>query len=179
MSSPTDSLLAEIHRGPTLDAILRERVGLSDEALTRARLVESETGESFDKIVTRLGLVSEDTLAAALGTDLKLPVAAAADFPAEAVDIPAISVAFLRDRRALPLRVEGDVLVLAMANPLDSDAASGIAFASGRRVARVVARGGDLDSAIDRLYRVEQAGELDDTVDEGDLERLKDQPTTA
>ena len=174
MSSPTDSLLAEIHRGPTLDAILRERVGLSDEALTRARLVESETGESFDKIVTRLGLVSEDTLAAALGTDLKLPVAAAADFPAEAVDIPAISVAFLRDRRALPLRVEGDVLVLAMANPLDSDAASGIAFASGRRVARVVARGGDLDSAIDRLYRVEQAGELDDTVDEGDLERLKD-----
>ena len=164
---------------PTLAALLRERVGLADEALTRARLVEDETGESLDKIVTRLGLVSEDTLAEALARALRLPVAGANEFPAEAVAIPGISVAFLHDRRVLPLRLDGGALLLAMANPLDEDAAAGIAFASGRTVSRVVARGGDIDAAIDRLYKVEQAGELDDTVDEGDLERLKDMVSDA
>ncbi len=157
-----------------LAAILRQSAGMADEALARARLVESETGETLDKIVTRLGLISEDALAGALATALGLPLIDAASLPAENPAIAEISAAFLRDRRALPLRRDGARVLVAMANPLDRDAADGIAFATGCTVERCVARGGDIDAAIDRLYRSEAAAEVEDEVDEGDLERMKD-----
>jgi general secretion pathway protein E len=162
-----------------LMAILRREAGMAEEALTRARLVEAETGETLDKIVTRLGLISEDALAAALARALGLPLVDAASFPSENAPVPEVSAPFLRDRRALPLRVEGSRVVVAMANPLDRDAAAGIAFATGRAVDRCVARGGDIDAAIDRLYRAEAAAEVEDEVDEGDLERLKDMVSDA
>ena len=162
-----------------LMAILRREAGMAEEALTRARLVEAETGETLDKIVTRLGLISEDALAAALARALGLPLVDAASFPSENAPVPEVSAPFLRDRRALPLRVEGSRVVVAMANPLDRDAAAGIAFATGLAVDRCVARGGDIDAAIDRLYRAEAAAEVEDEVDEGDLERLKDMVSDA
>ena len=156
-----------------LAAVLRS-AGLPDEALARARLVESETGETLEKIVTRLGLISEDALARTLGSALGLEVVEPDSFPAEPLAIPNISSAFLHDRRALPLRIDAGRVVIALANPLDQDAVSGLAFATGHPVTRVVARGGDIDAAIDRLYRREAAAEVEDEVDEGDLERLKD-----
>ncbi|WP_246135023.1 GspE/PulE family protein [Novosphingobium sediminis] len=158
----------------SLMAILRREAAMPEEALARARLVEAETGETLDKIVTRLGLISEDALAGALARTLELPLVEAADFPAETATVPEVSAPFLRDRRALPLRIDGAVVVVAMANPLDREAVEGIAFATGRRVERCVARGGDIDAAIDRLYRTDAAIEVEDEVDEGDLERLKD-----
>lgn len=109
-----------------LVAILRTAAGMPDEAIARARLVESETGETLDKIVTRLGLISEDALAGALAKALGLPLIDAAGLPSENPDLPDISAAFLRDRRALPLRREGARLIVAMANPLDRDAVDGI-----------------------------------------------------
>lgn len=162
-----------------LVAILRSEAGMAEEALARARLVEGETGETLDKIVTRLGLISEDALAAALARALGLPLVDAASFPAESAPVPDISAPFLRDRRTLPLRIDGARVVVAMANPLDRDAMDGIAFATGRSVERCVARGGDIDAAIDRLYRAEAAAEVEDEVDEGDLERLKDMVSDA
>lgn len=157
-----------------LMAILRREAGMAEEALARARLVEAQTGETLDKIVTRLGLISEDALAEALARALGLPLVEAASFPAETATVPEVSAPFLRDRRALPLSIDEAVVVVAMANPLDREAVDGIAFATGRRVERCVARGGDIDAAIDRLYRTDAAIEVEDEVDEGDLERLKD-----
>lgn len=147
---------------------------MGGEALARARLVQAETGETLDKIVTRLGLISEDALASALSRALGLPLVDAASFPAETATVPEVSAPFLRDRRALPLRIEGTSVLVAMANPLDHEAVEGVAFATGLRVERCVARGGDIDAAIDRLYRTDTAIEVEDEVDECDLERLKD-----
>jgi len=158
-----------------LVAILRGEAGMPEEALVRARLVEGETGETLDKIVTRLGLISEDALADALAHALGLPLVEAAQFPAETAAVPEVSAPFLRDRRALPLSIQDGAVVVAMANPLDREAVDGIAFATGRRVEPRVARGGDIDAAIDRLYRSDAIpAEVEDEVDEGDLERLKD-----
>ena len=167
------------HPSDGLMAILRRETDMPEEALARARLVESETGETLDKIVTRLGLISEDALAGALARALGLPLVDATSFPADSAAVPEVSAPFLRDRRAVPLRIEGAAVVVAMANPLDRDAVEGIAFATGRRVERCVARGGDIDVAIDRLYRAEPAAEVEDEVDEGDLERLKDMVSDA
>ncbi len=156
-----------------LPSVLRS-AGLAEESLARARMVEVETGETLEKVVTRLGLMSEDALARALGAALHLPVVEPEAFPVEALAVANISAAFLHDRRALPLRFENGRVVIALANPLDHDAVSGLAFATGHPVSRVVARGGDIDAAIDRLYRAEPESDVEEEIDDADLERLKD-----
>jgi general secretion pathway protein E len=167
VSWPANSQITE------LAAVLRS-AGLAEDSLARARLVETETGETLEKIVTRLGLISEDALARALAAALGLPVIEPERFPAEAVAAAHISPAFLHDRRALPLWHENGRMVVALANPFDEDAVAGLAFATGLPVTPVVARGGDIDAAIDRLYRAEPAGEVEEEIDDADLERLKD-----
>ena len=167
VSGPANSQITE------LAAVLRS-AGLAEDSLARARLVETETGETLEKIVTRLGLISEDALARALAAALGLPVIEPERFPAEAVAAAHISPAFLHDRRALPLWHENGRMVVALANPFDEDAVAGLAFATGLPVTPVVARGGDIDAAIDRLYRAEPAGEVEEEIDDADLERLKD-----
>ncbi|MEO0030994.1 MAG: hypothetical protein RIS94_752 [Pseudomonadota bacterium] len=162
--------------GGALGAVLHAQAGVSMEALTRAALVQHETGEPLDKIVSRLGLLSDEALAGALSRACGLPMVDAAQFPQAAVDIPDLSPAFLRDHRVLPLALSPAAARVALANPLDEDALAGLAFATGRAVEAVVARGGDIDAAIDRLYRAESErdGDLEDEVDEADLEQLKD-----
>lgn len=167
VSGPANSQITE------LAAVLRS-AGLAEDSLARARLVETETGETLEKIVTRLGLISEDALARALAAALGLPVIEPERFPAEAVAAAHISPAFLHDRRALPLWHENGRMVVALANPFDEDAVAGLAFATGLPVTPVVARGGDIDAAIDQLYRAEPAGEVEEEIDDADLERLKD-----
>ncbi|WP_225206573.1 GspE/PulE family protein [Novosphingobium huizhouense] len=154
--------------------VLRREASLSDEALSRAILVETETGETLDKVATRLGLVSEDALAQALGRATGLPLIDAVHFPDAAPAIADVSTAFLRDRRIVPLSFDGSYLRVAMANPLDDEAVAGIGFAAGCPVLRTIARGGDIDAAIDRLYRTETEEGVEDEVDEADLEHLKD-----
>ena len=173
VSRHRDAGLASAGQLTDLPAVLRN-AGLADDSLARARMVEVETGETLEKVVTRLGLISEDALARALGAALQLPVVEPDGFPAEALPVPNISAAFLHDRRALPLRFENGRVVIALANPLDHDAVSGLAFATGHPVSRVVARGGDIDAAIDRLYRAEPESDVEEEIDDADLERLKD-----
>ncbi len=175
MSSSADSSARPENGLVAVDlTTILQSAGMADEALARARLVQTETGETLDKIITRLGLMSEDALCRALAASLHLGVAGPENFPAEALPVPDISAAFLHDRRALPLRFEGNKVVVAFANPLDGDAVAGLAFATGRQVTRMVSRGGDIDAAIDRLYSAEAERDVEEEVDDADLERLKD-----
>jgi len=163
-----------LERTPDLAEILLKHSALGEDALARVRLIEAETGDAPDKIVTRLGLLSEDEMAISLGKALGLPLASAQNFPADPPAISDLSAAFLRDRRIVPLALHEGRVQVAMANPLDETAASGIAFVTGCKVDRLVARGGDIDAAIDRLYRSEPTDSLDEQVDDNDLERLRD-----
>mgnify|MGYP002651638012 CR=1 FL=1 len=154
--------------------VLRHEASLSEEGIARAQLVQAETGETLDKVATRLGLISEDALAHALCRTTGLALIDAVHFPDAPPEIPSLSTAFLRDRRVVPLSLEGGHLRVAVANPLDTEAIEGVSFAAGLPVLRTVARGGDIDAAIDRLYRAETDEGPEGEVDEADLEHLKD-----
>lgn len=158
------------------EAMLRARALLSEEALQRALLIERETGERLDAVVTRLGMLSEDRLVVEMAAHTGLPVLASGGMPAQAVDGPDLSIAFLRDVRALPVAAEADLLRVAVCNPFDPFVERAFAFTFRRRVERVVARSSDIDSAIERLYHGRGAAseEADSEIDDDDLERLKD-----
>ncbi len=161
--------------GFTLEQLVLERGLAPPDTLARARLVRGETGESFDTVLTRLGMVSEQALASAIAEAAGLRIALAADFPAEPVAADRLSPQFLRDVRAVPLRETAEAVEVAFVDPLSVDARHALAFALERPVIPLVARSGDLEVALDRLYPEAQAraggtGEAD----EADVERLKD-----
>ena len=162
-------------RFDSLEAMLRGAALLSEEGLSRALLIQQESGERLESVITRLGLISEqamaEQMARAAGLDLIGPQA----FPEAAVAGPDLSIAFLHDMRAVPVALADDAVVVAVCNPFDTFTASAFAFVFKRAVRRVVARSSDIDVAIDQLYRSAEAPEtIDAAVDDDDIERLKD-----
>jgi general secretion pathway protein E len=148
------------------------------ETLARATHVQSESGERLHSVLTRLGLISEQALAEAIARATGLRLANAADLLSPDPDLKGISPRYLREVKAVPLRLTGDGVEAAFADPLDSRARGALAYALARPVTPLVARTGDVEAALDRLYGPLSldAGRNDDDADvgEADLERLKD-----
>ena len=148
---------------------------MTPEALVRARLVQAETGERLDSVLTRLGMVAEQALAGALAKETGLAIAATGDFPAEPVLADAVSVRFLRDVKAVPIAESNGSVDVALIDPLDPYPLEALSFALGRKIRPLVAKANDLEAALDRLYgAAAQAQSNEETVDESDVERLKD-----
>ncbi len=156
---------------------------LQSSGLERALRVHKETGESLAPILTKLGLVSEADLAAALAQALGLRLASARDFPDSPVLEDRLSVRFLRQARVAPIGESPEVAVLAMADPLDKFAVDAVRLASGKQVEIQVATPADIEAVLNRLYGEGRDAITDFPGDAGepgageaveDVERLKD-----
>ncbi|MGI9169271.1 MAG: GspE/PulE family protein [Caulobacteraceae bacterium] len=159
----------------SLGRLVLERRLAAAETVARAELVQGETGEPLDTVLTRLGLVSERALAGAIADAAGLRIASQADFPAEPLAAERLSPRFLREVRAVPLKETAGGMEVAFVDPLADYPRQAMAFALGKAVVPVVARSGDMEAALDRLYPDEAAlvGEAGGA-DEADVERLKD-----
>jgi general secretion pathway protein E len=159
----------------TLDQLALDRGLASSEALARARLVQAETGERLESVLTRLGLVTEQKLAAVISDVTGLPMVDASAFPAEPIAAAQLSTRFLRDVKAVPLAQTEAGIDVALVNPLDAYPIEALEFAFQAPIFPKVARASDVEAALDRLYgNAPSAATLDDSADVADLERLKD-----
>src|SRR6201999_4227970 len=158
-----------------LEQLVLERGLVAPETLARARLVQAETGERLDSVLPRLGMIAEQALAGAIAAETGFPIAATDDFPQEPVLPEAISVRFLRDIKAVPLAEQDGTVDVALMDPLDPYPLQALSFALQRKIQPRVARANDVESALDRLYGSQtQAQGDEESVDEADVERLKD-----
>ncbi|MGE5506297.1 MAG: type II secretion system ATPase GspE [Actinomycetota bacterium] len=156
-------------------------------AIDRALRLKGGAGERLDRILTRLGLVSERDLAASLADLLGLPLAGPGDFPLQPALPGRFPAAFLRRFRVLPLTADSATLRLAMADPLDAYAADAVRLAAGLAVEPWVAVPAELDEALERLAGDGKSGlgriveEIDDVPADADedVERLKDMASEA
>ena len=163
----------------TVEAMIVAHGLLGDDGVARARLIQQQTREPFEAVLTRLGLIPEAVLAKAFAAETGLPVVEARDLPAAPIAPDRISESFLRDAHALPLALDATRVTVAVANPLDDFAGRAIGFALGVAVERVIVRASDLDAAIDRLYGQAPDGVLETHADDADLDRLKDMVSDA
>ena len=152
-----------------------ERGLVAQETLTRARLIQAETGERLDSVLTRLGMIAEQTLASAIAKETGLPIASSSDFPAERILGDAISARFLRDVKAVPIAETEEAVDVALIDPLDPYPLEALAFALQREIRPKIAKANDVEAALDRLYGGAAQMESDaESVDDADVERLKD-----
>jgi hypothetical protein len=141
----------------TIEDILLEAGLLDETRLRHARRYARHNDLCLARAVVEHAGVSEEELAAALATRLRLP---RVDFARETVDQDAIrEVPYnLADgRRLLPLAIDraGPRLLIrvAMADPLDLDATEEIEMSTGCTIEPVVGRVTEIGDAVMRHYR--------------------------
>ena len=160
----------------SLEALVESRGLIAAETLARARVVQAQTGERLDSVLTRLGLVSEQALAQLIAEASGLPIARSSDYPALPLAIERVSERFLREFKAVLLRESEQGFDVALVDPLDPYPARALELALGAPVHPKVARASDVETALERLYghHAPDAFAIDEEADLADLERLKD-----
>ena len=160
---------------------LLTRLRLGDPAaLARARRAAEATGERFDGVLAKLGLIAEEDLAVAYAAHAGLPIVAADALPQRPVDIGAVDPAFLRSHRMLPLHRSGEALGLAVVDPFLDEPVAALRYKLGLRIDRALVTPGDFEAAHAALYGgggdARPAAEAGVALDANDLdvERLRD-----
>lgn len=136
---------------------------LDETAADRALRLRADNHERLEEILTKLGLVHEPDVALATAEELGLALATPEDLAA-VVSIDGVSAKFLRQMLVLPLGLDPDRLVLAVADPLNEFPIRSLSVLTGKPVEVRVATPSDIAHAHDLLYHAE-ADALDQIVD--------------
>lgn len=123
--------------------------------LAAATALQERDGGSFGECLVRLGFADEEQLAEFYKT--RLMITRVADH--RLVDVPKKVLAMVpadmaAEFRVVPVELDGDGLVLAMADPTDNHAVDEVAFFADRFVVRVVATESAIRDGIERHYGV-------------------------
>jgi type IV pilus assembly protein PilB len=126
--------------------------GALDEAdLARALEIQRGSGERIGMVLLKTGLVSRVALLRAVASQVGVTFV---DLDAHVIDWAATSVipaGLARRHQALPIGFDGELVVVAMANPSDVFALDDIRSVTGRKLSPVLAEPEQLRRAIDRL----------------------------
>ena len=104
---------------------------IDELALQRSQRAARQSGERFDRVLTKLGLISEADLTGHLGRFLDVAIIAAEDLPETPILAELIPEKFIRTNGILPLFVKDGSLVVAVADPLDAEAVDALAYLTG------------------------------------------------
>lgn len=144
---------------------LRDGGRIDALALERAKRAQALSSERFDAVLTRLGLLSDTQLVAALAAFLKVPVADEDAFPVVAVSDTQLPLAFLKSSRILPIGARDGAMEIATADPFNHDAINAVAFILKRPLLVRLASAADIDAAFERLYATGASPALGQRVD--------------
>ena len=135
-----------------LGEILLERGLVTREDLDRALEIQRERGDKLGRILVDLGFIAQKDLLQALSDQLGVPLAHIDGPPAVSPETERLSSQFLRQAKILPLRLEGQTLTLAMADPLDFETLSAARMATGLDILPEIATESELLDALERYY---------------------------
>ncbi|ATQ66522.1 MULTISPECIES: GspE/PulE family protein [Methylosinus] len=161
-------------------AYLVQEKAIDELALQRSQRAARQSGERFDRVLTKLGLVSENDLSAHLGKFLAIPVIAPADLPEEVALAEQIPQKFLRANGILPLAANESALTLAVTDPLDLGPVEALAYSTGLSIDLRIVTPALFEKAWASLYgqKAEGVALVDDDrahdASDYDLQRLRD-----
>jgi general secretion pathway protein E len=124
---------------------------LAVEQLEQVRDLQAEKGGLLGPLLVQLGFVAERDLAETLAKGTGLPLAGKEEY-LEAVDDLPVSVDFLRQHYAVPLRLSGSAAEVALADPGDGFVLEALALALGRPVSPRIGLLSDINAALSRHF---------------------------
>ena len=161
-----------------LGQYLIDRDLIKQEDLDNALSLQKERPSKLGRILTDLGYVAEREVLSALAEQLQVPIFSG-DYPAVPIQAEKLPYDFLKASSVVPVHVEGDVLSIVMADPLDMETQSTIRLRTGFELKVFLAFESDISEQIELLYGDESSGEklietLGDVFSEESIEHLRD-----
>jgi type IV pilus assembly protein PilB len=125
---------------------------ISEEDLQIALAEHKRTGERVGSVLVRLNLATEKQITKALAYQLGFPYVSLADDPPDSVAIILISREIALKRICVAVKLEKNLLTVAMSDPLLFSLVQDLEFQTGYRIKQVVATRTDIISAIETGY---------------------------
>jgi type IV pilus assembly protein PilB len=129
------------------------QAGLITEDDLRAALAEhKQTGERLGAVLVRLNLATERQIAKALAYQLGFPYLNLSETPPDPMVVVLIPKEVALKRSCVAVRLDKNLLTVAMADPLLFSLVQDLEFQTGYRIKQVVATRGDIHDAIGAGY---------------------------
>ncbi|MDR7039561.1 MULTISPECIES: GspE/PulE family protein [Methylobacterium] len=165
-------------------AFLAEEGLLDRAAVERARRAATLSGDRFDAVLTKLGILSEPALAAGLSRFLGLPLHVPGEGAPERLLPDALPARFVTENRVLPVRLEGGVLTLAVVDPFDRMPLESVGLVVEEPVRVEIIAPADFERLAAQLYADRSAAGaagtgLEADHSDTDLQRLRDSASEA
>ena len=159
---------------------------ISAEDLKKVMLFQEEQHTALARLTIDLGFVSEEDLLPVLSGHLGIPYVSLKDFPMTSLSPGRLfsAVDFLKLARIVPLKIEGEELLVATTDPTDLSHLHALEIATGLRVRPCLAKEKEILARIGALFDqavvTDSAGSLpvapdvEGAVGEEDVENLRD-----
>ena len=125
---------------------------ITEEDLGTALTEHKRTGERLGVVLVRMNLATEKQIAKALAFQLGFPYINLAENPPEPTAVILIPKEVALKRVCVAVRLEKNLLTVAMSDPLLFSLVQDLEFQTGYRIKQVVATRGDINDAIDTGY---------------------------
>jgi type IV pilus assembly protein PilB len=135
--------------------ILIEKRLLDEETLNKALAIQQKTGEKLGDILYKMGAITEEELYSALAEIYNVPYV---DLDTVSIDselVKLIPEHISRRYKLIPLRMEGDKIVVGMSNPVNIYALDDVRIITGRDVEPVLVPEKQIEKALDRIYTIQ------------------------
>jgi type IV pilus assembly protein PilB len=152
MQQPEPRLRLVINDDFRLGELLVAHRALTQAQLERAIKAQEDSGSTLKEVLMNLGLVNETSLLRALAAHTGIrPWYLEQDEPQEEA-VKKVSETLCRTHCLLPVKLRGDLLIVAMAHPDDMAAIEAVRSATGLRVEPVLADEHRLQAAIAKAF---------------------------
>src|SRR6185295_11103978 len=147
-------------RAPGQHALLRflhkqEKISAAD--LPRLEDAVRKGVPSLPELLERENIISDKDLAVLLATTLRMRLVDLTSYPLDAQVARELKEQIATRYEIVPLRIEGNTIEVATANPLDLDGIKAVEFATGKRVQTVVATRVEVHDALAHAYRLQES----------------------
>ena len=158
---------------------------IDTNAAERSKRAAEATGDRFDQVLTKLGLLPEEDLTASLAHFLGLPTYAPRKLPPKPLLPDKIPPRFVKQNGVVPIDLRDGTLTLAVVDPLDRAPIESLRFVVDHKLRLEVIAPAEFRRILSELYLDQESqpgakiGEKPDGADEQDLQKLRDSASEA
>lgn len=139
--------------GEKIGEILLRVEALTPQQLKRALDFQKKEGGLLGEILLRLGYINELDIVAALTEQYGIPYLPLEDYDLKKEMTNIVPENVAKQYHVIPVDVIGDMLTLAMSDPLNSQAIEDIAMITGKKVQVFISTATAIHDALKKLYR--------------------------
>jgi type IV pilus assembly protein PilB len=134
--------------------ILKQLGVITDEEVDKALKIQSNGGRGtlFGKILINLGYINEQDIVRALNAQYRFPYLPISDYQISRDVISIIPEALIRQFNIVPVEKIGNVMTVAMENPLQANVIYAIAWQSGLKVQVILTTLTEINKTIEKYF---------------------------